>query len=129
MPRRTGGPSSPRCGPGPFWLTSPRVAPATGARLWADRADGGTIAMGEEAPATRCAVRVRLPQRAEVRIVHDGAVLHEASAANVDLAIGKPGVYRAEARIGGRFWLMSNPIHLRSGPGEDVGPRSRGAAG
>lgn len=98
-------------------------------RLWAERADGGTIAMGEEAPASRCALRVRLPQRAEVRIVQDGPVLHESSAAKVDIAIGEPGVYRAEARIGGRFWLMSNPIHLRTWSAENVAPSSRGAAG
>lgn len=98
---------------GAAWLACPWVAPATGARLWAETADGTTIAMGAEAPHGRCAIRVRLPERAELRVLHDGAVFHETDAASVDVVIDEPGVYRVEARIGGRLWLLSNPVHLR----------------
>jgi hypothetical protein len=31
----------------------------------------------------------------------------------MDLEIGARGVYRLETRIGGRVWLLSNPVHLR----------------
>jgi hypothetical protein len=31
----------------------------------------------------------------------------------LDLDIAEPGAYRLEARIDGRLWLLSNPIHLR----------------
>lgn len=108
---------------GAAWLACPRVAPATGARLWAERDDGAVIAMGGEAPAIRCALRVRLPQRAEVRIVHDGAVLHEASAAKVDLAIDEPGVYRAEGA--NRRALLAD---VQSGPPEGASRRGQRAA-
>ena len=30
-----------------------------------------------------------------------------------DLPITDPGAYRVEARIAGRLWLLSNPVHLR----------------
>ena len=99
---------------GAAWLACPYVAPATGARLWAEFADGATIPMGGEAAAQRCVLRVRLPQRAEVRVLRDGAVLHERSqAASVEHDIASPGVYRVEARIDERLWLLSNPVHLR----------------
>jgi hypothetical protein len=88
------------------------VAPATGARLWAEQQDGGIIAMGTEAPAGRSLLRVRLPREAELRVIHDGALLQEAHGAELDLGIAERGVYRVEARIGGRLWLLSNPIHL-----------------
>ena len=98
---------------GAAWLSCPFVAPADGARLWAERGDGTAIAMGSEGPAGSGVLRVRLPQAAHVTIVRDGMPVHEADGARVDLDIERPGAYRIEARIRGRMWLISNPVHLR----------------
>ncbi len=68
--------------------------------------------MGGEAPGGPAVLRVRLPRRASVRVLRDGAPLLEREAAELDLELG-PGVHRVEARIGGRMWLISNQIHLR----------------
>jgi hypothetical protein len=69
--------------------------------------------MGAEAPAAHAVLRVRLPRPADVRVLRDGAPVHEAEAAALDLDAQARGVYRIEARIGGRLWLLSNPIYLR----------------
>ncbi len=98
---------------GAAWLTCPFVAPARGARLWAERTDGAAISMGSEAPAGPAVLRVRLPQPADVVVLRDGAVLHRAHTAALDRDVELPGVYRVEARIDARLWLLSNPIHLR----------------
>jgi hypothetical protein len=98
---------------GAAWLTCPCVAPAHGARLWAERPDGTIIPMGAEAPAGRSVLHVRLPQAADVRVVCDGAPLQQARAAALDVEIAARGVYRIEAGIDGRLWLLSNPVHLR----------------
>jgi hypothetical protein len=98
---------------GSAWLTCPFVAPAHGARLWAERADGAVVAMGAEAPAGPAVLRVRLPRAADVTVVRGGAAIHEARAGALDLEIADPGAYRVEARIGGRLWLLSNPVYLR----------------
>jgi hypothetical protein len=98
---------------GAAWLTCPFVAPAHGARLWAERADGETIPMGGEAPAGPAVLRARLPQAADVLVLRDGAPMQQAHAAALDADIDRAGVYRVEARIDGRLWLLSNPIHLR----------------
>jgi PHP domain len=98
---------------GAAWLACPCVAPARGARLWADLADGGNIPMGGETSAGRAVLRMRLPRPADIRVLRDGAPLREARAAELNLDVEAPGVYRAEARIDGRMWLLSNPIHLR----------------
>ena len=98
---------------GAAWLACPCVAPARGARLWAERAEGSIIAMGAEAPAGRAVLRVRLPHAADVRVLRDGVPLHHARARVLNLDIEAPGVYRIEARIDGRLWLLSNPVHLR----------------
>jgi hypothetical protein len=101
---------------GRAWLTCPFVAPAHGSRLWADRADGQIIDLGGEGPAGSGQLRVRLPQAAEIRVIRDAACVHRTYGASVDVGLKLPGVYRVEARIDGRLWLLSNPIHLRASP-------------
>jgi len=100
-------------GSGAAWLTCPFVAQAHGARFWAERADGTTTPMGGEAPAGPAVLRVRLPRVADILVVRDGAPMHRAHAAALDADIDRAGVYRVEARIEGRLWLLSNPVHLR----------------
>jgi hypothetical protein len=39
--------------------------------------------------------------------------MQHARAAALDVEIEARGVYRIEARIDGRLWLLSNPVHLR----------------
>jgi hypothetical protein len=98
---------------GAAWLTCPCVAPATGARLWAERPDGTVVAMGADAPAGRAVLRIRLPREADIQVIRDGSPMQEARDAALDLDIHEAGCYRVEARIDGRVWLLSNPVHLR----------------
>ena len=94
-------------------LTCPFVAPAHGARLWVERSDGTTVVMGGEAAAGRGVLRVRLPRAADIRVIHDGTPVHEAHGETLDIDVERPGVYRVEARIAGRLWILTNPVHLR----------------
>jgi hypothetical protein len=98
---------------GSAWLACPFVAPAAGARLWAERGDGSLVPMGAEARAGRAVLRVRLPREAHVRVLRDGALVYEAHGAAVDVDIGGSGGYRVEARIDQRVWLLSNHVYLR----------------
>jgi hypothetical protein len=100
-------------GAGAAWLTCPCVAPADGARFWAERAGGDIVPMGAEAAAGPAVLRVRLPRAADVRVVRDGMPWHDARGAALDVDVEARGVYRVEARIDGRLWLLSNPVHLR----------------
>jgi hypothetical protein len=98
---------------GSAWLACPFVAPAHGARLWAERADGTSIVIGDEGAAGRSVLRLRLPRPADVTVRRNGAAIEKRVSANLDLDIAHPGAYRIEARIEGRLWLLSNPVHLR----------------
>jgi hypothetical protein len=98
---------------GAAWITCPVVAGADGARLWVEVADGATIPMGGEARAGPAVLRVRLPSAADVRVLADGAAIHEAHGDSLDLDVDRAAAYRVEARIDGRLWLISNPVHLR----------------
>jgi len=99
---------------GRAWLTCPFVAPAHGSRLWAERADGQPVQLGGEARAEAAQLHIRLPREADIVLVRDGVRLHRTHGATVDIGLALPGVYRVEARIDGRLWLLSNPIHLRA---------------
>jgi PHP domain len=99
---------------GAAWLTCPCVAPADGARLWAERSDGAVTRMGGEGRAGPSVLRVRLPREADVSVVRDGEPFRQAVGAKLDVDLEEAGVYRVEARIDGRLWLLSNPVHLRA---------------
>lgn len=81
---------------GRCYIAVDALAPATGFQFWADDA-----------------LHARLPRRARLRIVRDGAVFHEADADSLDLEVDSPGVYRLEAELRGRTWILSNPAYLR----------------
>ena len=106
-------------GSGAAWLTCPCVAPAHGARFWAERPDGALMQMGAEGVAAPSTLRLRLPHEADVHFLRDGEPFHEAHGRNHDVRIEAPGGYRVEARIDGRLWLLSNPVHLRRS-GRDI---------
>jgi hypothetical protein len=98
---------------GSAWLSCPFVAPAAGARLWVELGGGATVPMGGEGRAGPGILRLRLPGAADIRVLRDGSPWHAAHGAHLDVDVAAPGAYRVEARVGGRLWLLSNPIHLR----------------
>ena len=81
---------------GRCYIAVDALAPAKGFQFWVDDA-----------------LRARLPRRARVRIVRDGSVFHEVDADSLDLEVDSPGVYRLEADLRGRTWILSNPVYLR----------------
>jgi hypothetical protein len=97
---------------GAAWLALPCVAPAQGARMWAETEAGERLPLGGAAAPGRTLLRVRLPRPAEVRVLHDGREIHRGEGETVALEVAAAGAYRVEARIAGRLWLLSNPIHL-----------------
>jgi hypothetical protein len=70
--------------------------------------------MGAAAPAGPATLRLRLPRAADVTLRRDGApILTAAATTRLEHPVAAPGAYRAEARIAGRLWLLSNPVYLR----------------
>jgi hypothetical protein len=91
---------------GRCYIAVDELAPAQGFAFWAD-----DVPMGGEGTAKT--LHARLPRPAHVRIVRDGEVFAEMDADSVDLELDAPGVYRIEADLRGRAWLISNPVYLR----------------
>ena len=100
-------------GAGSAWLSCPFVAPVESPRLWAERDDGRAVPMGGECRTQPAVLRLRLTRAADIQVLRDGSPWRTAHGERLDLDLDGPGAYRVEARIGGRLWLLSNPIHLR----------------
>jgi len=93
------------------------LAPSWGARFWATAASGNALCMGQESAFDGLAeLRAKTPARAEIRLIHDGRPAGVWKAAEVRFEARQPGVYRFEARLGGKPWIYANPFYLRARP-------------
>jgi hypothetical protein len=84
------------------------------ARDWLAPARGFSFpGMGSEV-ALSGVLRVRTPRPASLRLLRSGTVVASAEdRAEIDFEPDEPGAYRVEARLGGRLWILSNPVYLR----------------
>lgn len=90
--------------------------PATGFSLILTENDRSAT-MGDEFALERSAeLAIRVPHRARIRVIRNGALFHETTGTGLSLAIGEPGVYRAEAELAvlgrRRSWIFSNPVYV-----------------
>jgi methylmalonyl-CoA mutase cobalamin-binding subunit len=71
------------------------------------------LAMGAEAPVDRQTLRATTPRPAHLRLMHNGQQIAGGLASELEHPATEPGVYRVEAHLGDRTWILSNPIYLR----------------
>jgi hypothetical protein len=57
-------------------------------------------------------LHARVPQPAEIRLLRDGVEVARTTGAELDHAADGAGAYRVEVRLGGRVWILSNPVRL-----------------
>lgn len=89
------------------------IGDSTGARFEARRA-GEIAVMGDEAAAGgELEFVVEVPQEAEIALLRDSEVIANAKACELRHRDARPGVYRAEARLGNRPWVFTNHIYVR----------------
>jgi hypothetical protein len=97
---------------GRCYLAMDALAPATGFEFAAD-GPGGRAEMGSEVAAGEWKLRARLPRTAELEFVRDGEVIDRTYSDRAELAVAGDGVFRVQAALGGRTWIVSNPIYIR----------------
>jgi hypothetical protein len=73
----------------------------------------GELAMGAEAPFEGQTLRASVPRPAHLRLIKDGSPIADRDGAELEHRAAEPGVYRVEAHLGDRTWILSNPIYLR----------------
>jgi hypothetical protein len=75
------------------------------------------LIMGDEThfnkPNSSLTLQFQTPQAATLRLFKNGHKIHEKYGNSLDLTTFEPGVYRAEARVNNKPWILTNPIHIR----------------
>jgi len=86
---------------------------AAGTRFEARRRDE-VLTMGDEAPAgAELEFAFTVPKAGELSLLRNSEGVAAASSRELVHRDARPGVYRAEARIGGRPWIFTNHIYVR----------------
>ena len=71
------------------------------------------LPMGSEAPFAGQTLFASAPRPAELRLVRNGELIEQSGGAELAHTASAPGVYRVEAHLGGRTWILSNPVYPR----------------
>jgi len=96
-----------------LFFANVRWGAADSFEFWAENEDC-TAVSGQSLPlSAETTIQVRLPARAEVRLVHNGQRLLSTVTRRLEYAVQLPGIYRVEAHKGKRGWIYSN--HIRVG--------------
>ncbi len=67
---------------------------------------------GSIADSKQVRLQIALPKAADLRILHNGAVIYRNSVTSIELPVKEPGLYRVEAWQGERMWILSNHIRI-----------------
>ena len=59
-------------------------------------------------------LKVELPREASIRVLRDGADIFERQGTRIQEKLPGPGVYRAEAYLEDRLWIVSSPIYIEA---------------
>ncbi len=75
--------------------------------------------LGSETPlGEELRLQAEAPLAAHFKVIRNGAVVHEADATAIDMAVDQPGVYRVEVWLTlaaePRPWILTNPIYVRT---------------
>ncbi len=98
---------------GRAFVANDRLAPARGFRFTAQSSRGVHEMGASLASGFGVTLQVRLPEPAEVRLIHAGQVVRQwAATAHAVAMVNAAGAYRVEVSLRGRGWIFSNPIYL-----------------
>jgi len=69
--------------------------------------------MGQELPFDNQTLRASTPRPATLRLIRNGEPIDEREGSELEHEADAPGVYRIEAHLHDRTWILSNPVYLR----------------
>ena len=95
-----------------LFLANLRWGDAASFQFLAEQGDK-TITAGEHVDTHEgVSLKVSLPSSAEVRMIHNGRLVREATTDHLTYRVANPGLYRVEAWKGKRAWIFSNHIRI-----------------
>ena len=58
----------------------------------------------------------KTPKESNIRLIHNGEVIQQNHGKTLERTVSEPGYYRVEVYVGGKLWIVSNPIYVESNP-------------
>jgi len=106
-------------GGGAAFVANDALADSTGLRFTGSAAGGAQAGPGGEIDLATGGVDLRLaaPTDADWRVVCAGRTVARARGRDFACRVDVPGAYHVQGRLNGRFWLMTNPVYVRTPTG------------
>jgi len=95
------------------YVSNMRWGDADGFEFRGESSRDAVVCGGELSNVDDAQLYVSLPERATVRLVHNGQKILQTGTDGLEYRVSQPGVYRVEAWKGRRGWIFSN--HIRVG--------------
>jgi hypothetical protein len=73
----------------------------------------GELPMGGEAAFAGQTLVASVPRPAQLRLMRNGESVVAVDGYELEHVAAEPGVYRVEAHLNNRTWILSNPVYLR----------------
>lgn len=73
----------------------------------------GGVQMGGEAEFAGQTLVASVPRPAQLRLMRNGEEIARAEGSRLEHTATEPGVYRVEAHLDNRTWILSNPVYLK----------------
>ncbi len=70
--------------------------------------------MSEIVPSSTGILKITVPQKSEIKLIHNGKVIETEESDTLEYAIKEGGYYRVEVYLNGKLWILSNPIYFES---------------
>lgn len=95
-----------------------RRSDARGTRMTIEYGNGRVSCPGmpDEEITAPARIQVRLPHRAEIRCIRNGACVDSRNSSGADFDVSSKGLYRIEAWLGKHAWIYSNPFPVGGYP-------------
>jgi hypothetical protein len=91
------------------------LADSMGFTFMAETRGRPTLLMGDEAPfESDIDLLISVPQQGNIRLIHNGVLLHSVDGKALRVPIDQPGVYRVEVYYNEQPWIFSNPLFFRA---------------
>ena len=57
-------------------------------------------------------LKIKAPKRADIRLIHNGALMEQNEGEALEREVSQPGYYRVEVYLKDKLWIVSNPIYV-----------------
>ena len=94
------------------FLSNMRWGEADSFEFYGVQGSSRVVCGGSLESADNAKIQIKLPQKASIKLVHNGSTVLTAETESLEYSVKERGIYRVEAWKGSRGWIFSNHIRI-----------------